>query len=226
MFALGRLFARRGLRVLAATTTMISDPETVSEREGRLFGKVVTLEYPASREGREILRREGCPLVLGSRREGEKLCGVEPASIDAVADLFDIVIVEADGSRGLPVKAPAPHEPVVPASSAVVIGVVGLDALGMPMDESVVHRPELFGPLVGCSPGEAITAVHLARLAASPAGLFKGVPANAMRVVLLNKADLVGPGLAANCRDAILATGRVDEALLGAIGASAERATQ
>jgi probable selenium-dependent hydroxylase accessory protein YqeC len=216
MFALGRLFARRGLRVLATTTTRILDPETASEREGRLFGKVLILGYPASNEGREILRNAGSPLVLGARRDGEKLCGVDSVSIDAMADLFDVVLVEADGSRGLPIKAPASHEPVVPASSCVVIGVVGLDALGRTMDERVAHRPELFGPLVGCAPGERITAAHVARLAASPMGLFKGAPAKARRIVLLNKADLVAPALSAACRDAVLATERANDVILGA----------
>jgi probable selenium-dependent hydroxylase accessory protein YqeC len=219
MFALGRLFTRRGLRVLAATTTRILDPETASEREGRLFGKVVALGDPASREGRKILSDAESPLVLGSRHEGEKLCGVDPAAIDAVADLFDLVIVEADGSRGLPIKAPASHEPVVPASSCAVIGVVGLDALGRPMNERVVHRPELFGPLVGCAHGERITAAHVARLAASPLGLFKGAPAKARRIVLLNKADLVASESATACREAIRALDCVCEVVLGAIGA-------
>jgi probable selenium-dependent hydroxylase accessory protein YqeC len=216
MFALGRLFARRGLRVLATTTTRILDPEMASEREGRLFGKVIMLGDPASSEGREALISAGNPLVLGARREGEKLYGVDPAAIDVVAELFDIVLVEADGSRGLPIKAPASHEPVVPASSCIVIGVVGLDALGRPMDERVVHRPELFGPLVGCAPGEMITVAHVARLAASPLGLFKGAPATARCIVLLNKADLIAPALCAACRDAVLATERADDVILGA----------
>jgi probable selenium-dependent hydroxylase accessory protein YqeC len=154
--------------------------------------------------------------VLGARRDGEKLCGLDPVAIDALADLFDIVLVEADGSKGLPIKAPASHEPVVPESSSVVIGVVGLDALGRPMDERVVHRPEIFGPLVDCAPGESITAAHIARLASSSDGFFKNSPAKAMRVVLLNKADLVAPDIAAACRDAITAEGYADKVILGA----------
>jgi probable selenium-dependent hydroxylase accessory protein YqeC len=154
--------------------------------------------------------------VLGARRDGEKLCGLDPVAIDALADLFDIVLVEADGSKGLPVKAPASHEPVVPASSSIVIGVVGLDALGRPMDEHIVHRPEFFGPLVGCAPGERITAAHIARLANSTNGLFKNAPAKAMRAVLLNKADLVAPDIAAACRDAIIAGGYAGKIILGA----------
>ena len=217
MFALGRLFAGRGLRVLVTTTTRIFDPEFVSEREGRGFGKVIALKNSASPRSLRLLGRSGAPLVLGAARDGDKLRGVDPGAIGAIAKLFDIVIVEADGSKCLPIKAPSSHEPAMPASSGIVIGVVGLDALGKPMDERVAHRPELLEPLVGCAPGERITAVHVARLAASPDGLFKNAPAKARRVVLLNKADLVAPDVAAACRDAIIAEGCADAVMIGAM---------
>jgi probable selenium-dependent hydroxylase accessory protein YqeC len=226
MFALGRHFAKGGARVLAATTTRILDPERASGREGRGFGKRLVMEDPASSAGRELLRSASSPLVLGSRSEGGKLLGVAPEDIDALADLFDLILVEADGSRGLPIKAPASHEPVLPGSSALVIGVIGLDALGRPMDGRTVHRPELFGPLVGCAPGELITAAHLARLVASSEGLFKGAPEGSLRVVLLNKADLAASALAASCREAIIAESCVDEVVLGAIGAARETASR
>lgn len=226
MFALGRLFAGRGLRVLVATTTRILDPNTASVREGLGFGKVIVLDDPASREGREIIRGSGSPLVLGAGRDDRKLRGVDPAAIDALAELFDLVLVEADGSRGLPIKAPASHEPVVPSSSALVIGVVGLEAIGKPMDERVVHRPELFGPLVGCAPGERIAAVHVARLASASEGLFKATPVAAHRVVLLNKADLVAPEIAAACRKEVLAAHCAGEVVLGSVGDDAHGATR
>lgn len=58
----------------------------------------------------------------------------------------DLCVVEADGSRMLPFKAPRPTEPVLPASlptSAAVVAVVGLDALGVPLDEDHVCRAEI-----------------------------------------------------------------------------------
>jgi probable selenium-dependent hydroxylase accessory protein YqeC len=202
------------------------EPERASEREGRGFGTLVLAEGLPSSAARERLRSASGPLVLCGSIEGGKLLGVSPSAIDALADLFDLVLVEADGSRGLPIKAPASHEPVLPGSSALVIGVIGLDALGKPMAGGTVHRPELFGPLVGCAPGEAITAAHLARLVASPDGLFKGAPEGSLRVVLLNKADLVESSLAASCREAILAASCADAVVLGELGAPREGVTR
>ncbi|MFA9421857.1 MAG: hypothetical protein ACERLB_17060, partial [Gammaproteobacteria bacterium] len=53
----------------------------------------------------------------------------------------DWVVVEADGSRMLPVKAPAEHEPVVPEETSLFVSVVGIDALDDSI-ERVAHRPE------------------------------------------------------------------------------------
>jgi probable selenium-dependent hydroxylase accessory protein YqeC len=116
-----------------------------------------------------------------------KLRGIHPSHVAALREAWGVVLVEADGSKRLPIKAPAPYEPVLPEGTSLVVGVVGLDALGWPMDGRTVHRPELFAAVTGCAPGEPIGWEHLVALARHPEGLFKG--AAAPRVVLLNKVD-------------------------------------
>jgi len=49
------------------------------------------------------------------------------------------MLVEADGSRGLPLKVHAAHEPVLPPRPGLVLLLVGLSALETRVDESV-HR--------------------------------------------------------------------------------------
>ncbi len=120
-----------------------------------------------------------------------KLRGVSPEALCALSDAFDHILVEADGARRLPVKAPGPDEPVVPSCADLVVGCVGLDCLGAPIGADTVHRSGLFAKLVGARTGESITARHLARLAAAPEGLFKAAPPGARRLVALNKAELL-----------------------------------
>jgi probable selenium-dependent hydroxylase accessory protein YqeC len=55
----------------------------------------------------------------------------------------DYVLVEADGSKGLPLKAHGSHEPVVPEDTDHLIWVVGASGFGRPAGE-VLHRPEHF----------------------------------------------------------------------------------
>jgi molybdenum cofactor cytidylyltransferase len=82
-------------------------------------------------------------LVIGEV-QGDKAVGVTPAlpgQLLARPDV-DFVLVEADGSRMRPIKAPAPHEPVIPPETTLVVPVVGIDALNGRI-EDVAHRPEL-----------------------------------------------------------------------------------
>jgi probable selenium-dependent hydroxylase accessory protein YqeC len=99
------------------------------------------------------------------------------------------VLVEADGAAGRPVKAPAGHEPVVPSSADLVVGVMGLDALGSPAEEEMVFRLEHFLNVTGLAPSEEIGPDSLKALAAHPEGLFKNTPAKARRMAFYNKAD-------------------------------------
>lgn len=126
-----------------------------------------------------------------AKEEEARGLGLHPDQVAILLRSYDAVVIEADGSRGLPIKAPAGHEPVIPACTGLVIGVTGLDCLGKPMDGATVHRPELFSRVTGCASGEPIGVRHILELARSPTGIFKGSPPGAMRILLLNKADIL-----------------------------------
>lgn len=68
----------------------------------------------------------------------------------------DYVLVEADGSRQLPLKAHAPHEPVIPSEANTVLVVIGIDGLGKPIKETA-HRPELYAEICGASVDDIVT---------------------------------------------------------------------
>ena len=73
-----------------------------------------------------------------------------------LARLADYVLVEADGARGLPLKAHAPHEPVIPPEAGRVILVAGAAGFGHPIGE-VCHRPGLYAALAGAGEDEIVT---------------------------------------------------------------------
>jgi probable selenium-dependent hydroxylase accessory protein YqeC len=178
---------------LMTTTTHLFDPRL---EPGRPYDELVldpSLGAPGGPEPWDPGPRPGPGrrVLLAARAlPGEgKLQGVHPSRVAGLRRAWDYVLVEADGARRLPVKAPAEHEPVVPPGADLVLGLVGLACLGRPMDERTVHRPGLFAEATGCAPGEPIGPEHIAALTRSPLGLFKGAPAGAARVLVLNQAD-------------------------------------
>ena len=89
--------------------------------------------------------------------------------IPALAAAADYVLVEADGSKRLPLKAHADWEPAVPAGSARCVLVLGGSGFGRPVREAV-HRPGLFCGSAGCDEDAVATpALVAAAIAAETA---------------------------------------------------------
>ncbi|WP_027714368.1 selenium cofactor biosynthesis protein YqeC [Desulfuromonas sp. TF] len=191
MFHLARQLARSGRRVLTTTTTKIFVP-TPDQSPTVLV----------SAEPREVLRQlELCDSAVrhvtaaaALLSDGGKLKGFDPEAISRFeeSDLFDWILVEADGSARRPLKAPAEHEPVIPACTTVLVAVAGLEVLGSPLNEDLVFRSALAAELMELAEGETVTAAALAALFAHSRGAFKGSPSRARRFIFLNKADTPG----------------------------------
>lgn len=114
---------------------------------------------------------DGCPMppdrcvCLGTPAAGGKLAA-PPVPRARWRSLADYVLVEADGSRQLPVKAHLSHEPVIPAGADLTVLLLGGSAFGRPIREAV-HRWERFCRLTGAAPEEPVTPENLARLVAA-----------------------------------------------------------
>jgi molybdenum cofactor cytidylyltransferase len=135
----------------------------------------------------------GLVLFVGAQSEAGRASGLDTASIQAVHALADQVgcplLVEADGSRRMPLKAPAGHEPPVPPWVDTVVVCAGLSGLGRPLASPNVHRAEIFASLAGLAPGDEVTRQALVKVMTSPQGGLKNIPPGARRVTLLNQAD-------------------------------------
>jgi probable selenium-dependent hydroxylase accessory protein YqeC len=135
------------------------------------------------------------PLIaVGAGVRDQRLRAVSPEMAD---ELFfrcgaRYVINEADGARMKPFKAPAEHEPVLASTTTLLVVVVGLDALGMTIDEEHLHRPERIIALTGASSGTPLRAEHVARVVRDYETRCADVDENARFAVLINKVD-AGP---------------------------------
>ncbi len=135
------------------------------------------------------------------------------------------LLFEADGSRRLPLKAPAEHEPAIPYWTHLVVVVAGLSGLGRPLHENTIHRPERFARIAELSPGDRVTPAAVVEVLSSSEGGLKNIPPEARKVVLLNQAD--GEALqrtAANMAEPLLVS--YDAVLVAALQNEAEPVAQ
>ncbi len=176
MYQLASEFAQHGQKVVATTTTKIRKPAVgcvvTSETSGGLRGAFAHTDV----------------VTVGESIPPQKLSAPSSALFSEIFTLADSVLIEADGARMLPVKAPAAQEPVILPESTSVIAVAGLDAIGKPFSE-ICHRSELATALLGCRPDATVLPEHLGRLLSHPQGQRKGVLPQMRFLAVLNKAD-------------------------------------
>jgi len=136
----------------------------------------------------------GVTLITGPiDGETKRTLGLRDAKLERLLALANEgqfpLLIEADGSRQLPLKAPADHEPVIPACTRNIVGLLGLNGIGQPLDDQWVFRPARFAQLSGISPGSNVTEASAVSVLTHPQGLFKNASAGALRIAFLNQAD-------------------------------------
>jgi probable selenium-dependent hydroxylase accessory protein YqeC len=99
-------------------------------------------------------------------------------------NIFDYVLIESDGSREKPIKAPNDTEPVISKYTTKTVGVIGLDSLNQPI-KKICHRPEIFCKLTDKSIDDFVDIDSIVRLVKSSQGLFKYAVGE--KILYLNK---------------------------------------
>ena len=141
-------YRQMGKKVLVTTSThMFIEEDTLLTDDARII----------------IRALEETGYVMAGIPEGKKLTALSRQTYEAVCRHADVVLVEADGSRHMPLKLPNTAEPVIYDNVEEIIVVCGLHALGRPAKE-VCHRLEPVLELLGISEDTPITAEHIRRI--------------------------------------------------------------
>lgn len=132
-------------------------------------------------------------LLTGPANADNRLAGLEPSLLHTIyqhcREKGVSLLIEADGARQQPLKAPAAYEPAIPPWVDHVVVMAGLSGLGRPLNSETVHRQEIFTHLTGLRSGEDIKTEHLVSILGSPSGGLKGIPEGAGRFAFLNQAE-------------------------------------
>jgi probable selenium-dependent hydroxylase accessory protein YqeC len=175
--------AGTGVKARLTTTTKVAVDE--------FSGFLVSLVKDAADFERAVADSAQTRLVVaGSASDPGRYQGLQPALIEGVRIGADaVLLVEGDGSRQRPMKAPQVHEPVIPSNTATVFAVMGASAFDEPMDERHCYNFQKALALVGRT-GSFFEPGEIARLAGDPEGCFKGVRSGMGFRLLVNQGDL------------------------------------
>ncbi len=141
---LGEELARWGHTVLLCATTKIIP-----------FSGMENLLSPTEETLRAALAAHRL-VCAGAPVPGAGKLTAPEVPMERLAGLADYVLAEADGSAGRPMKAHAPHEPVIPPLANQTILVAGASGFGQPVAEAA-HRPALYALLAGLPETAAVT---------------------------------------------------------------------
>jgi len=129
-----------------------------------------------------------CGLIPSER--DDRYRGYDPAVVDEIGTAHDgPVLVKADGARTRLLKAPNEREPQLPSGADRVVPVASVGAVGEPLAEETVHRPERVAAITGAEPGDEITPELVGRVLADGLGGLKDVPTDATAIPLINAVD-------------------------------------
>ena len=173
MYAMAAHCVRKNWHVLVTTTTHIMRPAGAvwAQTDAELFR----------------LWKHGSYAVAGTAAPGGKMTVPPQKQLEHWMQLADIVLIEADGSRRMPCKAPAAHEPVLLPQCDIVLAVAGVSALGESLEKGC-FRAELAQQILRVSGNAVLTPTLLAKLFVSESGGKKAVGERSFYAVL-NQAD-------------------------------------
>jgi molybdenum cofactor cytidylyltransferase len=211
LISLGHELAEAGLRVLATTTSGLS----VDQLD--LMPYATTLDNSTKHLSMALSDHRFVFLYGGIRFSQVQAPPMNciPRLLDSVDS--DVILIEADGAEGLPLKAPLPDEPVIPPETTLVIPMASLSVLGQPLDEHHVYNAQAIDERYGFGLNNRIKSPWVAQVLRDEELGLRGVPDKARVTVFLNQTPQQGylRGRARLIAQVILHSKRVHGVALG-----------
>lgn len=170
---LGSYLRKKDLSVLVTTTVKLANP---------LFHDYLT-DYVYTKEkdvlSHKVKKGESVFYAETTQMDIKKAVAPRPEVLSVLLELYDVVIAEADGSRGLPIKWHTERDPVILDENDLLIAVMGLDAV--------------FEKSCSVAFGEESETIvdkrYLARYFSDPEGLMKKKETSSDSLIIFNKAE-------------------------------------
>ncbi len=180
---------RRG-PVVSTTTTRIHPPAPEERCAVISCDNVPLLARMANAAVRGY---SGRPLKLACTRyylSPTLLGGVPPDFADLLErDRFSLLLNEADGAAGFPVKMPKDSEPVLMQNARYLVPVIGMDCIGRAAAPDVIFRYDVFLKQFPDMAGKPLTPQRAAAILMHPRGVCRDWKAGTTILPYINKLD-------------------------------------
>ena len=133
------------------------------------------------------INRPGIYIIGKGKNLEDLVFGLSTKDIENLADGFDHTIIECDFSNGRPLKGFRDHEPKIPSTTDITIGVLDIQSLGLMVNATNIHHLDKYLELTGSSIGSLVTIGHLAKIVNDKMALFKN--AVGKKVLYINKVE-------------------------------------
>lgn len=170
---------RNEYKVLASTSTRILEPPT--DDYDYLYTDIESYII-----NKNLSRKNSITVISKSiNTETKKLIGIDDNDLDILINDFDVILLEADGSRNLPLKGWKDHEPPVLNKTNKTIGVIPANLINKKASNTFIYGFDEFNILTGFR--EYISFEAIGKICSSNNGLFKN--SKGSLYLFLNKAD-------------------------------------
>lgn len=132
-------------------------------------------------------KQKGIYVYGDSISDEGKLLGINVEFFNNKLPCFDYILVEADGSKGKPIKGWSKTEPVISSCTTKTIGVLSIEAIGKEINEYNVHRVKEFLSITNAAEKDIISIENIISLIFHPDGLFKDSVGE--KILFINKIE-------------------------------------
>lgn len=169
---------KKDFRVLVSTSTRIKKPSY--DEYDYIYTNIDS--YSADKKS------DKNSIIVISKEVNEKtnkLIGINDSDLDLLIPYFDIIILEADGSKELPLKGWKGHEPHILKKTNKTIGVLPVNFINKKVEKDFIYGFEEFNKLIDNS--QYLNFDAISKICSKEEGIFKN--SKGTLYLFLNKSE-------------------------------------
>ena len=156
IFELGKEFSNLNKKTIITTTTHMG------------FDKdFILIEKDSDIKRIKNIMKNFFLIKVGKKESEYKVKSLDFDLLKKIILLGDFILIEGDGSKNLPLKAPKDNEPVIIKETNLVIGIMGFDSINKKIKD-ICHRPELVSKVLRKDLDEIIKVSSILLIALMP----------------------------------------------------------